>query len=300
MTLENRWATDPRCSHGFVVPLFAAVVLWVRRDSFPSEPWGVRPWGLAVLAAAALVRLGGAYVHLAWFDGASLLLSLVGVGALAGGWKLLRWAWPGYATLFFVLPLPYQVESALAAPLQRMATVAATYALQTLGYPAVAAGNVILIDDQRLGVEDACNGLGMLSVFFALSTAVALVVRRPWYEKVIVFLSAVPTGLAVNLVRITATGWAYQTFGSEVAKVLFHDYAGWLMMPLALAILGLELALLRRLVVKRKVAGPVPVAGRLDSAQITAPASPDRAGARIRHLPQPPPVAADGPGQSGR
>ena len=300
MTLENRWATDPRCSHGFVVPLLAAVVLWVRRDSFPAGPWGVHPWGLAVLAAAALVRLGGAYVNLAWFDGASLLLSLVGVGALAGGAKLLRWAWPGYATLFFVLPLPYQVESALAAPLQRMATVAATYALQTLGYPAVAAGNVILIDDQRLGVEDACNGLGMLSVFFALSTAVALVVRRPWYEKVIVFLSAVPTGLAVNLVRITATGWAHQTFGSHVAEVLFHDYAGWLMMPLALAILGLELALLRRLVVKRKVAGPVPVAGRLDSAQITAPASPDRAGARIRHLPQPPPVAADGPGQSGR
>jgi exosortase/archaeosortase family protein len=143
----------------------------------------------------------------------------------------------------------------------------------------------------------------MLSVFFALSTAVALVVRRPRYEKVVVFLSAVPVGLAVNLVRITATGWAHQTFGSHVAKVLFHDYAGWLMMPLALAVLGLELALLRRLVVRRKVAGPVPVLGPPGSAQITAPAAPDLAGARIRHLSQPVPVAADrasGPGQSGR
>ena len=68
-----------------------------------------------------------------------------------------------------------------------MATLAATYALQTLGYPAVAEGNVIVvIDDLRMGVEDACNGLGMLDgVLRALSTAVALVIQRPLYEKII-------------------------------------------------------------------------------------------------------------------
>src|SRR5581483_1914055 len=109
-----------------------AAVLWARRDAFPAGPWAVQAWGLLVLAVAALVRLGGAYVHLDWFDGVSLWLSLVGVGAVAGGTKFLRWAWPGYATLAFVLPLPYQAEIALAAPLQRLATLAATYALQTL------------------------------------------------------------------------------------------------------------------------------------------------------------------------
>ena len=68
---------------------------------------------------------------------------------------------------------------------------------------------------------------------FALSTAAAFVIQRPLYEKVIVFLSAIPIGLVVNLIRITVMCWAHITFGRHIADAPFHDYAGWLMMPLA-------------------------------------------------------------------
>ena len=61
-------------------------------------------------------------------------------------------------------------------------TTASTFALQTLGLPAVAEGNVILLNDVRLGVVEACSGLRMLVIFFALSTAVALLMRRPLWE----------------------------------------------------------------------------------------------------------------------
>src|SRR5580692_5455561 len=80
--LENRWATDPQSSHGFLVPLFAAIVLWTRRASFPAGPWQIHPWSLAFLGVAAVVRVGGAYLHIDWFDGFSLLLSLAGLGFL--------------------------------------------------------------------------------------------------------------------------------------------------------------------------------------------------------------------------
>ena len=45
--------------------------------------------------------------------------------------------------------------------------------MQTLGRPALAEGNVILLNDVELGIVEACSGLRMLVVFFALSTAVA-------------------------------------------------------------------------------------------------------------------------------
>ena len=259
VVLEKRWATDPQSSHCFLVPLFAAIVLWTRRSTFPAGPWTITPWGLVFIVVAALLRLGSAYFYLDWFDGFSLIVTLVGIAVLVSGWKLLLWAWPGVVMLLFMLPLPYPVENALASPLQRAATVAATYVLQTLGYPAIAEGNVIVIDDLRLGVVEACSGLGMLAAFFALSTAVVFVMYRPRYEKVIVLVSAIPIGLLVNLIRITAMAWAHLTFGQRLANALFHDYAGWLMMPLALLSLWLELLVLQRLLVSKKVSGPIPV-----------------------------------------
>jgi hypothetical protein len=106
--------------------------------------------------------MAGAVLGLDLLDAASLLPTLAGLGVLAGGWRLLGWLTPGLAVLCFMLPLPYELDLAVSGPLQTFATDGATYALQTLGRPAVAEGNVILIDDCRIGVLEACNGLGLM------------------------------------------------------------------------------------------------------------------------------------------
>ena len=134
----------------------------------------------AFFVAGAACRLLEAKFFLPWFGPFSLIPTLTGLVLLLGGWPLFRWAWPGLALLLFMLPLPYTLEVWLAQPLQQMATVAATYALQTFGHPAFAEGNVIYINDQQIGVLEACNGLGMLVAFFALSAAMAVVIDRRW------------------------------------------------------------------------------------------------------------------------
>jgi exosortase len=145
---------------------------------------------------------------------------------------------------------------ALTDPLQRIATLASTFALQTIGLPALADGNVILLNDVELGIVEACSGLRMLVIFFALSTAVVLVIkRRPW-EKALLVASAVPIALVANVTRITVTGVLHETAGREIADAVFHDLAGWLMMPLALGLLWVELKLLSRLLLDT-APGPV-------------------------------------------
>lgn len=145
--------------------------------------------------------------------------------------------------------MPYQLEVSLAHPLQRIATVFSTYCLQTLGVPALSEGNIIFIEGRQLGVAEACSGLGMLVTFFALTTAVALVIPRPLIDKVVIVLSAAPIGVLANMFRITATGWLLSTTSSEVATLVYHDLAGWLMMPLAMVLLWLEFCLWDRLLI---------------------------------------------------
>jgi exosortase len=189
----------------------------------------------------------------------SFLVSITGGVVLLGGGPAWRWSWPALGFLLFMLPLPFQLEAALSHPLQRLATAASTYGLQTLGLPALAQGNIIIIDDLKIGVLEACNGLSMLLTFFALSTAMALVIRRPLATKIVLVWSAVPIALVLNVARITVTGVLHRTVGSAIANAVFHDLAGWLMMPLALGFLWLELLLLARLLIWAETTGPVPV-----------------------------------------
>ncbi len=273
-TMARKWARDPQYSHGYLVPLFALALLWSRRDRLAAGRSGPSLWGAALLAAAFALRVASAYLYFDWLDGISLVPCLAGLFLLAGGWNALRWSWQPVAFLAFMVPLPNQVEEQLGRPLQSLATGASTYALQTLGFAAVPEGNRILLNESTIGVVEACNGLRMLLLFTAVCAAVALVIRRPPLDKVLLLLSAVPIALASNVVRITATGVVSELVGRRAADAVFHDFAGWLMMPLALALLWLELWVLSRLFTETEPAGPLPLSPRAGAGQKGAPRGP--------------------------
>jgi exosortase len=247
--LAETWMNNPRYSHGFMVPAFAVLLLWMRRGELKTESVHPSAWGLPLLGVAALIRLTGAYFYFPWLDAVSLLPALAGLSVLLGGTAALRASWPAIGFLAFMLPLPFVVEGALATRLQSFATFSSTYVLQTLGLPALAQGNVITVNETKIGVAEACNGLGMLMSFFAISTALAFILSRPLWEKILIVLSAVPVALIANIARITVTGLFGEWFGTQFALKVFHDWSAWLMMPLlALVLLWLELKLLAWLV----------------------------------------------------
>jgi exosortase len=259
--VAEQWFTDPKYSHGLLVPAFALALLWVRRAHLAGVRARPNWWGLPLVAAGTLLHLAGGYLYLDWIAGASFIPSLAGLCLTVGGWGALRWAWPSIAFLIFMLPLPYRVEVGLSGPLQRVATLGSNYLLQTLGFPAIAEGNVIHIEDVPLNVAEACSGLGMLLTFFALATAVAILLKRGLADKVFIVLSAVPIAILANMIRITVTGILYVTAGKEVGDLVYHDLAGWLMMPLALGMLWVELWVLSRLFVERPAARRIEFGG---------------------------------------
>ena len=133
-----------------------------------------------------------------------------------------------------------------------------------MGVAAFRQGNLISVPGADLNIADACSGLRMLTIFGALAVAMVFLVERPWWDKFIILLSAVPIALIVNIIRITVTGLLFMAVGpdNEFAKKLGHDWAGLFMMPLALGFLWIELQILERLTIPVEIAQYKPVGAR--------------------------------------
>ena len=245
----DKWANDPQYSHGFLVPFFSAYLLWLAWKAGPLVPRPMPVVGCALLALTLGMRAVAGSILFHQLDAAALLLSLIAVAVAAGGWPLVKRVAPAVLFLGFMVPLPFELERNVGQPLKDAATVSSTFLLQTLGQPAVRDGNVILIDEVRLGVVDACSGLKMLVTFAAFSVGAVLLMRRTLFERFMVVLGIVPVAIVANVLRITATGLAYLTTTDKPTLDFFHDLFGWLMMPAGLALLGAEVWALRRLVV---------------------------------------------------
>ncbi len=252
---------NPQYSHGFLIPIFAAVLLWMKREPFREVTMVERWCGVALVIFAMIVRVVSAHYTTFTTDNLSLIPCLLGVFLLVGGWRSLKWAALPIAFLVFMYPWPDRLESLILVQLkERVAMPVSLFSLQTLGVEAYLSGNIIeLGEGTRINVVAACAGLGMLNIFLALAAAFAMIVTwRPIWERIVLFVSAVPIALAANSMRITGEGLIYY-YGERLmaadtvnwAAAFFHDHlASWFMMVVALGLLYLEYQILRRVVLE--------------------------------------------------
>lgn len=253
--LSQRWWSEPDYNHCFFVPVFSGYLLWSRRhlcpvfDSKPGRAAMIA--GVLLIISAGALRWAAAYYQTVLLEPFSLLPCVAGIALVLGGWSSLLWSWPAILFLGFMVPLPGFVAGALGQQLQRVATISSTYVLQTVGIPAVSVGNVIRLSHGEIGVVEACSGLRMLNLFFAITLGATFLVARPLWEKLVILASAAVIGVITNVIRISTTGMAQEWIGPELADRIFHDLAGWLMMPLAMGLLWFELWLLSGILVPR-------------------------------------------------
>ena len=251
--LYSKWSNDPQYSHGFLVPIFSAYLIWrtvkATPDSLVSAPKPIQALLLLVVAAVLRALAGGLLNH--QIDAATMLMSIGAVVLLAGGFRAMKHFAPALGFLVFMVPLPYELERNVGGPLRIVATQSSTFLLQSLGEPAVAEGKTILLDEHKLEVADACSGLKMLVTFAAFAVGAVLVLPRTWFERGMVLLGIVPIALITNILRITATGVSYAYAGESKETMNFlHDLYGWFMMPAGLGLLALQLWCLNRLVIR--------------------------------------------------
>ena len=240
----SRWSTEPQYSHGFVIPFLATGLGWMRRGKITPGQARSGAAGLALLGIGVLCHLVSVWFYIEAIDSVGLMMAFTGIVLLVWGRRFFRGVWPAVLFLGFMLPLPFQLERMLSDPLQVLGASQSAWIIQTFGIPAIAQGNTILMSDIQLGVAEACSGLRMLMVFFAISAATVIISERARWEKLLILFSAIPIALISNIVRIVGTAVAHHYVSRESADLIFHDLSGWLMMPLAIVLLFLELKLL--------------------------------------------------------
>lgn len=245
----DKWANDPQYSHGFLVPLFSGYLLWKAWQNGPLTPMPRPALGCGILGLVLVLRLAAGRLLSQQLDAITFLMALIAACVAAGGMPLIRRTLPAILFLSFMIPLPHELERNVGQPLKTAATVSSTFLLQTFGQPALRDGNLILIDDVKIGVVDACSGLKMMVTFAAFSVGAVLLMKRTRFEKFLVVLGIVPIAIIANVLRITATGFAHLWIQDKATFDFCHDLFGWLMMPVGLALLSVELWALKRLVV---------------------------------------------------
>ncbi len=246
----ERWSGDPQYSHGYLVPVFALYLLYRRRATLRAGV--LAPSWLAVgpLAAGVGLRFLETHYFFNGLDQLSVVPMALGAALAAGGKTAARWAWPAALFLVFMVPLPFRLQTAMSGQLQTVATQMSSYLLVTAGLPAVTEGNVIIVQDVKIGVVEACSGLGMGVTFLALAAAFALVTTSALPVRVVLLLSALPIAVLANVVRIAATAVLFYWDQSETAQAVFHDLAGWLMIPLGCGMIFFESWFLERVFVR--------------------------------------------------
>jgi exosortase len=241
------WRRSDEYSSGLLVPFLAAYILWLRRQDLRSIT--IQPALLSGIVAFLLAQAVRG-VGLDFYSSAerlSLILTLAAVVLLVLGWKYLAKLATIFLFLCLMLPWPNRVQNAITLPLQRWSTSSAVFCLELAGYEVKRDGNVIHIGSSSVAVAEACNGLRMIMAFFVISGLVALLVKRAWWEKLILLGSSLPIAFLCNTLRLAVTAIAFTLIEGEQWQQWFHNWGGYAMMPLALAMVVGELWLLARL-----------------------------------------------------
>lgn len=228
-----QWWEDENYSHGFLVPLFSAFLVWQRRKRLAAlEPAG--SWaGLVVLLAGIGELLLGDLGGENFLMRSSLIVILAGLVLFHLGWAFLRLLAFPLLFLFFMVPLPATVFYAVAFPLQNLAASNAARVLDLLGVPVLLDGNVIHLSQISLGVTEACSGIRSLISLLAVAVAWAAMTLPGAWPMIVLVAATVPITVIANAGRVVTTGLVGQWFGVNYALGFFHTFSGWLIFLLA-------------------------------------------------------------------
>ncbi len=237
LKLVRDWYELPDFSHGFLIPFFAGYLLWSKRERLetfaPQPSWA----GLPLVLVGIFVLLTGIFGADLFLSRISFLLVTAGLVWMLGGWQILREIKFVLLVLLLAIPLPTLVFNQITFPLQLFASRLASTLLPLTGVPVLREGNVIQLPAMQLEVAEACSGIRSLLSLFTLSVIYGYFLEKSLLRRVILALASVPIAVAANAARIVGTGLCVQYWDPEKAMGFFHEFSGWLMFLVSLALL---------------------------------------------------------------
>ncbi|RLB12954.1 MAG: exosortase [Deltaproteobacteria bacterium] len=231
------WITDDNYSHGSFIPIIAAYLVWQRRERLSNLQVQPSNLGLIILLAGLIIffiaNIGAELFTMRF----SMLIIIWGLIIFLLGLEFAKATLLPVLYLIFMIPLPAIIWNKIAFPLKLFVTKMAIGTITLLHIPAYREGNIIHLSNTTLQVVDACSGMRSLASLLALSAAFAFITRHSKTKKWILFISAVPIAVLLNIFRLSATAMLAQHYGPQVAQGFLHELSGIVVFMIAMAIL---------------------------------------------------------------
>jgi exosortase len=237
--LVHDWYTIPDYSHGFLVPFFAAFLIWDKRKLLKAIPVRQTWSGIVLVVFAIMVLILGVYGVELFTARISFILLVTGLIATFFGWAMVRELRFPLLVLVLAVPFPAILFNRITFPLQLLASRIASDILPMLGVPTLHEGNVIELPVMKLEVAEACSGIRSLMSLFTLAVFYGYFLERTTQRRVILALASIPIAVTANVARIVGTGLCVQYWDPEKALGFFHEFSGWVMFLVSLACLFL-------------------------------------------------------------
>jgi exosortase len=205
--MVEQWAIDDDMSHGFLVPVVIAWIVWQSRNKWATTAMEPSSWGWVLLALGFAFHFAGAVGGGLFSESVGFVLSIAGAVVALGGFAWLRlWAFPLFLTLF-MLPKLAIAYNQLTLPLQLLASKMAAKILTVAGATVIRDGNILDVGGHKVAVEEACNGIRFLLPLVFLAFVFAYVSRSRWWTGATLALFAVPVAIVANAMRVAAAGY---------------------------------------------------------------------------------------------
>jgi EpsI family protein len=202
--LVDYWSTNDMYSYGFLVPLIAAYLVWLRRDRLVGVP--IRPSlvaGFGVLGVGLVIFTVGRVSATNLVEELSLPITVWGLALLLLGRELTRRLTFPLAYLFTMIPFWDVVTGRLHLPFQLYSTAIGVGALSLLDIPVFQNGVLIELPNITLEVAEACSGVNNLVALLCIGVPLTHYYVMGWPRRLSILCAAGLIALLSNGLRVT-------------------------------------------------------------------------------------------------
>ena len=234
--LGTRWHGD--YAYGMFLPLASLAAIWLRRREWAAAPRQTDWRGALVIATGLFFHWVGVLAQHPRISAGGLIILLWGLPLLLYGYSFARWLLFPCAYLFLAIPLNF-IDS-MTAPLRLFATAVSATLLNGLGLKVVRAGAGLYSaagNPFAFNVAPECSGLHSLLAMTALIAFYAWYSQKTLTRKWVLFLCSIPVAVIANTCRVILVVAVAAFWGQERAMGLWHDYSGYPIFLIGIALM---------------------------------------------------------------
>ena len=240
-------AHDSFYSHGWLIPVASAWLIWQRREALKSIAPHDSFYGMLLLVPAVIVHILASWWKVGFLSGFSMIFVVWALVWTIFGFQVLQILRFPMLFLLFMVPVPGVLLIATSFHMKMIAAGLASRCINLMGINAIHSGSTIYVPGIAVVVDDTCSGLRSLISLIALSVLwLELMPKssKAW-QKLALVACSIPIALIANMVRIVMLVILSAIYGPKIADSFIHYGSGIVVFGIAI----LALAWLSKLLV---------------------------------------------------